>query len=80
MYGVLFHEHPPPPLPSRPVHSLHAVLLLLLEMVLINAEARDPWGLEGLFPMPLVAVTGFLGAWMVVRLFRDRWLDPLYLW
>lgn len=60
--------------------SLHAVLLLLLENVLIAAEVGDPWLLAGLFPLPLAAVTGFLGAWMAVHLVRDRGIDPLYIW
>ncbi|CAM9422492.1 unnamed protein product, partial [Laminaria digitata] len=62
------------------VFGLHAVLLLLVEMTLIGAEERDPWQLEGLFPLPLAALTGFLGAWMAVRLMQDRGMNPLFLW
>lgn len=66
--------------PSCPFGSLHAVLLLLLENVLIAAEVGDPWLLAGLFPLPLAAVTGFLGTWMAVHLVRDMGIDPLYIW
>lgn len=66
--------------PSCPFGSLHAVLLLLLENVLIAAEVGDPRLLAGLFPLPLAAITGFLGAWMAVHLVRDMGIDPLYMW
>ena len=49
-------------------------------MTLIGAEERNPWQLEGLFPLPLAALTGFLGAWMAVCLMRDRGVNPLFLW
>lgn len=55
-------------------------MLLVVETILIDVEYNDPWKMDGLFPLPLVAVTGFLGVWMAVRLFRDRGLDPAYLW
>lgn len=59
---------------------LHAVTLLLLEMVLVGAEAGDPSQLSELYPLPLVAVTGGLGVWMAVRLVRDRGVDSLFVW
>lgn len=59
---------------------MHAVALLLLEMVLIGAEAKDRLQLGELYPLPLVAVTGGLGVWMAVRLVRDQGVDPLFLW
>lgn len=60
--------------------SLHGVALLVVEGMLIGAEVRDPWRLEGLYPLPLTALTGALGAWMAFKLLRERGLDPLYLW
>eukprot|EP00903_Cladosiphon_okamuranus_P018928 g17409.t1 len=62
------------------IFGLHAVTLLLLEMVLVGAEAKDPWQLSELYPLPLVGVTGALGTWMAVRLVRDRGVDPLFVW
>lgn len=56
------------------------MVLLLLEIILIGAEARDPWQLGGLYPLPLVALTGVLGAWMAFRLVREKRIDPLFLW
>lgn len=52
----------------------------MVEGILIGAGASDPWQLEGLYPLPLTAVTGVLGAWMAFKLLRERGLDPLYLW
>lgn len=54
--------------------------LLVVEMVLIGAEAEDPFQLKDLYPLPLVAVTGGLGVWMALRLVRDRGVDPLFVW
>ncbi|CAM9973927.1 unnamed protein product, partial [Scytosiphon promiscuus] len=62
------------------VCGLHAVVLLLLEIVLVRAEANDPWQLGGLYPLPLAALTGALWAWVAFRLVRERGIDPLFLW
>ncbi|CAN0545448.1 unnamed protein product [Ectocarpus sp. 12 AP-2014] len=53
---------------------------MLLEIVLVGAEARDPWQLDGLYPLALVGLTGVLGIWMAFRLVRDHEVDPLFLW
>lgn len=59
---------------------MHSIALLLLEMIFVGAEARDPRQLKGLFPLPLTAVTGFLGACMAVRLLRDEGIELPHLW